>query len=244
VHTGIVRGDHDEAKLPFGFDSCFTSYVRRAYALIKGTRCGMCGCRHRHEIYWSLRMRVCRLCMEANTVSAEELSFKFGVDYSDLITVFARKIFFFAACNSGRDDRVDMRYVNSRIHGYRNFTYLFWVPHLKALIDLPALCQQQCIRKRSAALLSAAVQRRWILQQRFVFATAKLHYSIDCLVLAIKRNEKKRITNSYGLPNASGGPAWSFPERSKSGKCKIAARTGHCMSYYLHLQDTSVDCPV
>ena len=65
--------------LPPTFNDFFTSNVRRA------TRCSMCGCRYRHEPYWSLRMRVCRLCMEANTVSSEELCFKYWVDYSDLI---------------------------------------------------------------------------------------------------------------------------------------------------------------
>jgi hypothetical protein len=46
MHCGAIRGDRDDASLPFGFDASFTSYVRRAFALMHGTCCGMCGCRY------------------------------------------------------------------------------------------------------------------------------------------------------------------------------------------------------
>jgi hypothetical protein len=244
VHCGILRGDPDDANLGFAFDKCFTSYVRRAYALLNGTRCGMCGCRYRHDAYWSLRMRVCRLCMEANTVSSEELCCKYGVDFSDLALKISKQAFFFTACNSGKDDRVNLQYIDSRSLFCRNFTYLFWRPHLSKFLDLPALYQQQRQRKQAARFLSIVLQRRWILQQRYVFATTKQHYSIDCLVLVIRRNERKRSTHRYGLSNVTGGPMWSFPERPLCGHSKFTARNGRSMSAFCQLVDVSVDCVV
>jgi hypothetical protein len=242
VHGGALRGDHDEATLGFAFDKCFTSYVRRAFALMNGTRCGMCGCRYRHEPYWSLRMRVCRLCMEANTISSDELCHKYGVDYSDLVTEIAGKVFYFTASNSGKDDRVGLHCILSG-NGMRNFTYLFWVPHLTRYIDLPALYHRQNMRKKAAKTLSAAIQRRWILHQRNFYADKK-HNSIDCLVLALRRNERRRCTNRYGICTVTGGPSWSFPERPHNGHCKFTARNLRALPAYYRLVETFSDCVV
>jgi hypothetical protein len=226
VHSGIIRGDPDDKSLAFAFDTCFTSYVRRAFALMYGTRCGMCGSRHRHEAYWSLRMRVCRLCMEANTVSSDELCHKYGVDYSDLVVKLQGRVFYFSVCTSGsiRDDRVCMQYSTETNQLSRNFMYLFWIPDLRKLIDLPALCQQQKQRKEAALLLSTTLMRSWILHQRQLFAVKK-HSSIDCLVLAMRRNEKKRLVSPYSVSAfVPGGPSWSFPERPHCGHSKFTAR--------------------
>ena len=109
VYTGPLRGDSDDSSLGFAFDACFSSYVRRVYALKNGTRCGMCGCRHKHDPYWSLRMRVCRLCMEGNSISGELLSRKYGLDYSDLLMQHKGKFFYYGS-NSATvsDDRVSL----------------------------------------------------------------------------------------------------------------------------------------
>ena len=240
VHHGVLRGDHDDKTLGFAFDTCFTSYVRRAFALVNGTRCGMCGCRYRHDLYWSLRMRVCRLCMEANTVSSAELFHKYGVDYSDLIVKITGKVFYFTACNSGKDDRVALHSSQGADVGLRNFTYLFWKPHLVNFLDLPALCQQQTCRREAAVTLSVMIQRRWILQQRFDFAD-KPHNSIDCLLLVLRRNERKRVTHRYGVRNIDGGPSWSFPDRPRCGKCKFVARNERPLPFYYRLIESSTD---
>jgi hypothetical protein len=251
VHNGILRGDPDDAALGFGFDEAFTSYVRRAFALTYGTRCGMCGNRYRHEVYWSLRMRVCRLCVEANTVSSEELYHKYGVDYSDLLMQVAGRVFMFQVANTGKDDRVGLHCMRVADLRNRAFTYLFWVPHLSKLIDLPALCQQQLLRKEAAAVLSAALQQRWILGQRQHFALTDKKRAIDCLVLRLKRNERSRLVQHnnrfFGWPPyVVGGPYWAgfSTAIAHCGKCKFTARNAEPLPCYFRLLETAADCVV
>lgn len=241
VYTGPLRGDPDDSGLGFAFDACFSSYVRRVFALKHGIRCGMCGCRHRHDPYWSLRMRVCRLCMEANSISGEMLSSKYGVDFSDMLAQHKGKFFFYVCSNSCGDDRVSMHGI-SRFNCYFNMskggTLMFWLPHLRQFLDFPSLYRQQNERTAAATVLSNAVKRRWGLSIRHTYGTDKAHYSIDCLVLALLRNEKKRALNSYCTNIQPGGPAWAFPGPSKCGTSKFPARTGMSMAlYYRMLSD-------
>jgi hypothetical protein len=241
VHSGILRGDHDDALLPFGFDQCFTSYVRRAFALANGTRCGMCGCRYRHEPYWSLRMRVCRLCVEANTLSSDELCCKYGVDFSDLVVQLKGRIFFFPLSNSGRDDRLQMHYLSKT---QKTFTYLFWKPHLEQFLDLSSLCQKQKQRKQAVQLLCTAIKRRWILHQRSIYAVKMQHYSIDCLVLSIRRNERSRVVNRYGMQVVKGGPSWAFSDRTQCGFSKFTARNNKPIAAFCQTINDGVDSVV
>jgi hypothetical protein len=131
------------------------------------------------------------------------------------------QVFYFTVCTSGsmKDDWVCMHYsMKGSNQRSRSFRYLFWLPHLLDFIDLFALCQQQKQRKEAAQFLSSAVQRHWILIQRHHFAHKK-HNSIDCLVLTMLRNEKKRLVIGY-----SRRPSWAFPERPRSGRAKFTAR--------------------
>ena len=50
VHMGRIRTDPDGVSLPPEFDASFCAYVRKAFALMSVDRCGLCGCRHRHEV--------------------------------------------------------------------------------------------------------------------------------------------------------------------------------------------------
>ncbi len=230
VYIGPLRGDADDSALGFGFDACFSSYVRRVYALKHGTRCGMCGCRHRHEPYWSLRMRVCRLCMEGNTISGELLSRKYGVDYSDLLVQHKGKFFFFST-NVMNDDRVSVHGMTQKDVHARNNTYLFWLPHLTKFLDLPSLCRQQNDRRQAAVGLSSIIKRRWVTLQRTIYGTVKAHYSVDCLLLSLYRNEKRRLINTVYSPSI-GGASWSFG----SGRVqKFALRNGEPNSLYHRL---------
>ena len=238
VYVGPLRGDSDDCKLGSDFDASFSSYVRRVFALKHGTRCGMCGCRYRHEPYWSLRMRVCRLCINDNTVTGEVLSRKYGVDYSDMLVKHKGKFFFFNITTSNSDDRVSLHGMTKSDVVSRFSVHMFWLPHLRKFLDFPALYQQQVERRQAAVVLSNAIKRRWNVASRKVFGTVKAHHSIDCLLVALQRNEKKRLINPYGSSGSSGsssssgisgnpsGPAWCFPEHPHGGKCKLSARTG------------------
>jgi hypothetical protein len=246
VYLGPLRGDSDDACLGFAFDACFSSYVRRVYALKHGTKCGICGCRYRHEVYWSLRMRVCRLCMEGNTISGEALSRKYGVDYSDMLINHKGKFFFYTGNVTGSDDRVSVNHMTSAELNVRNTTYMFWLPHLRTFLDLPALCQKQKDRRNAAVVLSNAVKRRWTTFQRNIFGTKKSNYSVDCLVIALYRNEKKRFTHPYGVTVPVGGPSWSFPDcTTKYGRPnKFIARNGENLSFFYRLLGDFEDCVV
>lgn len=244
VYVGPLRGDPDESKLPFGFDVSFSSYVRRTFALKHGTRCGLCGCRHRHDLYWSLRMRVCRLCMENNSISGEALSRKYGIDYSDMLVKHKGQVFFYSCNIASGEDRVSMHSMTRADIGVKSTTYMFWLPHLRSFLDLPALYQQQAARRRAAVVLSNAVKRRWGTLQRNIFATKKAHYSIDCLLLVLYRNEKKRFTHPYGVASITGGPAWAFSECPRSGHSKITLRNGFNIAQFYRLLVDYEDCIV
>ena len=235
VYNGPLRGDPDDSSLGFAFDTSFFSYVRRVYALLHGTRCGLCGCRHRHEAYWSLRMRVCRLCMEANTISGEALSRKYGVDYSDMLVKHKGQFFFYTCNINNNDDRISVHHVTRADVHARNTTYMFWLPHLRKFLDLPSLYKQQNERRNAGSVLSRAVRRRWLTLQRNIFGTKKAHYSIDCLLAVIYRNEKKRFTHPYGVAVAPGGPAWAFSDIPRSGKPKLTLRNGENITLFYRL---------
>ena len=238
VYTGPLRGDSDDSSLGFAFDACFSSYVRRVYALKHGTRCGMCGCRHRHDPYWSLRMRVCRLCMEGNSISGESLSRKYGVDYSDMLIKHKGEFFFYACASNSivvsSDDRVSLHGMTKADLELRNTSYMFWLPHLRTFLDLPTLYQQQNERRLAAVLLSNVVKRRWSTLQQNIFGTVKAHCSVDCLLLALYRNEKKRIAHPISTTTSPGGPSWAF-SGSFMGVSKISSRNGEATSHFHRL---------
>lgn len=231
VYIGPLRGDSDESSLGFGFDACFSSYVRRVFALKHGTRCGMCGCRHRHDLYWSLRMRVCKLCMEGNTISGELLSRKYGVDFSDMLAKHKGKFFFFST-SVANDDRISVHGMTKTDIQVRNSTYMFWLPHLRKFLDLSTLCQQQTARRQAAELLSSVVKRQWGTLQRNIYGTVKAHYSVDCLLLTLYRNEKKRLTHTTYNATAPGGVSWSF---GCGGVSKFTLRNGEANSLFHRL---------
>lgn len=243
VYTGPLRGDHDDSSLGSAFDACFSSYVRRVFALKFGTRCGLCGCRHRHEVYWSLRKRVCRLCMENNTISGEALSRKYGVDYSDMLLQHKGKFFFYTCSNPGSDDRVSLHGLNKAELHLKNPTYMFWLPHLKTFLDLPSLYKQQNERRQAAILLTIAVKRRWNLSQRHLFATAKINHSIDCLLHSLYRNEKKRLTSPFGVVVSPGGPNWAF-NAIKERSSKFTLRNKESVARLNRLMLDYEDCVV
>lgn len=232
VYAGPLPGESDASSLAPGFQAEFSSYVRRVFALKHGMRCGMCGCRYRHDPYWSLRMRVCRLCMENNTISGVLLSKKFGVDFSELLARFPGKFFFYGCHSYLSDDRVSTHGMSKA--DLHNSTYIFWMPHLRKLLDFPALYQQQQQKKRAGVVLSNAVKRRWMMAQQNLYVTKKASYSIDCLLVTLYRNEKKRFEKPYGVYVTEGGPTWAFPEHPRKN-FKITSRTGKGLQSYFRM---------
>ncbi len=140
-------------------------------------------CRYRHDLYWSLRMRVCRLCMASNSISGEELGLRYGVDCSEMLVKHKGEFFFYHVY--GTDDRL----MFDKAHKANIQTYLFWLPHL-TFLDLPSLFKANLRKKEAAKLLSSVFKRSWLFGWRKFFAKKSKH--IDCLLLTLYRNEKKR----------------------------------------------------
>jgi hypothetical protein len=171
--------------------------------------------------------------MEANSISGDALCNKYGVDYSDILAQQKGQFFFHTCCMKIADDRVSLHGVTDS--NAKSTILMFWLPHLRRFLDFPALYAQQNERRQAVQLLGSCVRRRWILSVQNQYATRKLHYSIDCLVLSLLRNEKKRVLSPNGVVVPRGGPAWAFHEMSKGGMSKFSSRNQTALAQYHRL---------
>ena len=233
VHMGRIRTDPDGATLPPEFDESFCAYTRKAFALLSVDRCGLCGCRHRHEAYWSLGMRVCQLCMAENTISNWELVDKYGVHFYDIMRDISSKVFYFTMQATLSESRLAFHAaMDFQVMGKRPFI-MFWRPHMDRLFDFPALYQEQKQRKISAMLLCAILRRQRVYVLRREHAKHPLR-SPDCLVLKLFGEERRRVccpyVSKWRNPNAtqinSGDGTWAFWEAPVCGKSRHHRRHG------------------
>lgn len=227
VHMGCIRGDPDDHALPFGFDAVFSAYVRKAFALLYGQRCGLCGCRWHHEPYWSLGMRVCRLCVSGNVVSGWELFDTYGVHFYDIIKQIGGRVFYFMQqCGVGQDKTPAFR-VRPIDLIQKMSVWVFWRPHLEKCLDLPALYKQQQAKRSAALLLCAVVRRSRVLGLRREFGYYGRHgrRSFDCLMMALYKEERRRevaqdasrLSLSTYVP---GGGDWAFNGTGRLGRSR------------------------
>jgi hypothetical protein len=202
----------DHSKVPP--KETLTAYIRKWFGLQFGNRCGMCGCRFRHDIYWSLGMRVCKLCVAAHSVSAYHMEQEYGLNYVEVAAGARNRIFYYSLAAGPTEDRVAVHAAHPS-HVQRKVTsYMFWLPHLKAHHDLPALKLLQGERRRAAAVLAGAVRRRWLQGVRAGLAL-RSRCSIDCFLVAAYRNERRLLSAPYKRPGMEGramGIEWAFPE--------------------------------
>ena len=233
VHMGRIRTDPDGASLPPEFDEAFCAYTRKAFALTCVDRCGLCGCRHRHDAYWSLGMRVCRLCVADNSVSSWELVSKYGVHYYDIIRDITGKVFYYFLPASLGDPRMPLDGTLSLHVAAKWNLIMFWRPHREKVLDLPALYQEQGRRRGSALLVCALLRRLRVYSLRREHARHALR-SPDCLVLRLFLEEKRRLCNPYtskwANPHISnykpGDGAWAFWDPPVCGKSRHQLRHG------------------
>lgn len=219
VHTGLIRGDPTATDLPPTFDSDFTAYARKAFALMFGQRCGMCGCRWHHEPYWPLGMRVCKLCMAGNLMSSWELLDRYGTHYADISRLIGNgRVFYFFQEFGAKQDRLPPHSSTPADISNRRNMWVFWRPHLAKVIDLPALYTLQKQRKAAASLLSGVARRARVLALRRGIAGRdgeRRWLSIDRLVMELYRDERRaNLTvpwRNYRTDYPSiGGPDWAF----------------------------------
>ena len=232
-HTGALPGDRDGDGLVPGMVS---DYVRRWYALLHGMRCGMCGCRYRHEVYWSLRMRVCRLCMAQNSASQIELFERYGLYYTEMQGEIKGRVFYYSLSVTPTEDRVAFHQVEDM---HRHSAHMYWLPHLRKIYDLDALRRQHLERKAAAARLCAYVRKGWVLEQR----KANPHKSVDRVLITLYRNERWR-GQPLGQHAWRGGTEWAF---GRAAVCKVSRhtqRTGQTCQAFFSQHGQFEDCCV
>ena len=227
IHTGALRGDVD-FNPSFAFEESFTSYVRRAFALKFGTRCGMCGCRHHHEIYWSLGMRVCRMCVAHNMVSSVSLFFDYGVYFSELINDYPGQIFYCQITPSLKELRIAYHQMKPSELTPRASRYMLWKPHVERLVDLPAKYREQKEKLAAVALISSVVKRTFITSLRLKIGS-KSRPSAYNMIVGLYHNEKMRVFSNLNNEYSSwtiGGSTWAFHGYSISRKhrCEVMHR--------------------
>jgi hypothetical protein len=233
VHMGRLRTDPDGGSLVPEFDESFCAYTRKAFALTLVDRCGLCGCRHRHEAYWSLGMRVCKLCMSENTISNWELVDKYGVHYYDIIRGITGKVFYFCIQATLGESRLPFNTaMDFHVIGKRHLL-MFWRPHLEKLLDLPKLYQEQKQRKACVVFLCAILRRMRVYNIRREHGKHPLR-SGDCLVMKLFQEERRRVCCPYlskwANPNVGGvrpgDGSWAFWEPPVCGKTRHHHRHG------------------
>lgn len=243
VHMGPIRGDPDDHRLAPNFDAVFSAYVRKAFALMHGQRCGLCGCRWHHEAYWSLGMRVCRLCMAGNTVTNWELADKYGVHFFDVLRSLGGKVFYFLAAAGVGQDRSHPFSVRRSDLVHRRHVWVFWRPHLETCLDLPALYREQQDRRAAALLLCAVVRRARVrgLRAEFAGRGRQSRRTVDCLVMALYREERTRLAwQSRALWDSDsfchGAGDWGFAGQPRCGVTRHQRMHGeskHTLATYL-----------
>jgi hypothetical protein len=224
IHTGALKGDANFTA-SFAFEESFTSYARRAFALKFGTRCGMCGYRHRNDIYWSLGMRVCKLCFGHNMVSSTSLFYDYGIYLYELINDHPGQIFYCQLAPLWNEPRIPYYHLNSRELDIRVSRYMAWKPHLERLVDLPAKYKEQKQRQAAVNLLSSVVKRTWITQLRKRVG-AKCRPSAYIMVNEMYMHEKNRTMNDMSNEARRwtvGGGSWAFFGRHRGNKnrCEV-----------------------
>jgi hypothetical protein len=190
-----------------GCEDHFSSYVRKALALKFGHHCCLCGCRYRHKAYWSLGMRVCGLCMAANTITTSRLWQDYGLTMSDIMGWIKNKVFYFTVTGREMESHPCVPFEDSQIKvwwsggmetgewktGTSAACTVLWLPHLRKAVDLASFKEGHKDRKEAAMFLTSAIRRNYITRMRNVFWNLpRRRKHVDLLVQKLYQNEKAR----------------------------------------------------
>ena len=251
VYIGPVRGDPGAYTLPADFDAQFTAYARKALALKFGPRCGLCGCRWHHEPYWSLGMRVCKLCMANNLLTSWDLLVRYGTNYSDVTEVFGHgRVFYFYHEFGPKQDHLPPHGAAQADLAQRRSLWVFWRPHLEAALDLPALYAAQKERKRAGVVLSALARRARVTSLRRGLENTRGErrwYTTEKLLMELYRDERRSLAlipwgqcaSSFG---SVGGPEWGFIGHPKCNKSRHEHRHGEGRNVFSAFMFRWEDC--
>lgn len=133
--------------------------------------CGLCGTtRHQTKPYWTLGMRVCRQCMQANLVSCRVLYERYWVTFARImqegqsfVDLIHMRVFYF---RTRLTPNQRLEYSTDRLDfpgGTRN-AWFFWKPHLRKVMDMDALEREGRTKHDAASILRGYARRAIVLR--------------------------------------------------------------------------------
>jgi hypothetical protein len=147
-------------------------YVYRKITVLRCSPCcGMCGTtRYSTKPYWSIGMRVCRDCIQANMVSQRVLYERYWITlgrpiqgYPSFVDAVAGRVFFF---HETMTPHQRLEYSSDRMDfpGGRRCSWFFWLPHVSKILDMDALAQEAKKKHTAAKSIRAHIRRCLVLR--------------------------------------------------------------------------------
>jgi len=144
---------------------------RKITALRVSPCCGMCGTqRHATKPFWTLGMRLCKYCAQANLVSNIVLYHRYWVvmdrpvqGHVTFVDAVVGEVFYFSECLSPLA-RMDYSIDNIDFPGGKRNIIFFWKPHLRKILDLDQLAKDAAVKHSSAAVVKGFVRRCLVLR--------------------------------------------------------------------------------
>ena len=128
--------------------------------------CGLCGTtRHHTKPYWSLGMRVCRHCVQANLISSHVLYERYWVTmgqpvqaFGSLVEAVSSRVFYFST-RMTPNQRLDFSCDRMDFTGGIRTIWFFWKPHLMETLNMGKL-EREGKEKHAAASIIRSITRR------------------------------------------------------------------------------------
>jgi hypothetical protein len=147
-------------------------FVWRKIAVLQTVQCcGMCGStRYQTKPYWTLGMRVCRQCIQANLVSSIVLYERFWISFKQCVLgsiQFADLVLgntFYFQTRLTPQQRMEYSTDALDFPGGLRTVWFFWKPHLSAVLDLELLAVQAKEKHQAASLIRAFARRAKVLR--------------------------------------------------------------------------------
>jgi hypothetical protein len=149
-------------------------FVWRKIAVMQAVQCcGMCGTvRHQTKPYWSLGMRVCRQCVQANLISSIVLYERFWITFKHEIRghisfadlVHLNTFYFRTHVTPHQRLEYSTDPLDFPVGGGSRAVWFFWKPHLSMILDFELLALEAREKDRAAAVIRGFARRARLLR--------------------------------------------------------------------------------
>jgi hypothetical protein len=144
---------------------------RKITVLCVSPCCAMCGTtRHATKPFWTLGMRLCKYCVQANLVSNLVLYHRYWVamdrpvqGHATFVDLVIGDVFYFSECLTPLS-RMDYSIDNIDFPGGKRNIIFFWKPHLEKKLDMDLLAKEASAKHSSAAVVKGFVRRCIVLR--------------------------------------------------------------------------------